>query len=104
MHFKGVNEVMNNEIEKIKYHQKMLLIIATSDDSEKTLFFQNIIAFDVSEQEVKSILEFVQEKDTDGLKKFINDNQLSYDFETILSDLITQEILVNKAEGMLKHL
>lgn len=100
----GTNEAMNNEIEKIKYHQKMLLIIATSDDSEKTLFFQNIIAFDVSEQEVKSILEFVQEKDTNGLKKFINDNQLSYDFETILSDLISQEILVNKAGEMLKHL
>ena len=53
---------MHNEIEKIKYHQKMLLIIATSDDSEKMLFFQNIIAFDLSEQEVKSILAFVQEK------------------------------------------
>lgn len=95
---------MNNEIEKIKYHQKMLLIIATSDDSEKTLFFQNIIAFDVSEQEVKSILEFVQEQDANGLKNFINDNQLSYDFETILSDLISQDMLVDKAKAMLNYL
>lgn len=95
---------MHNEIEKIKYHQKLILIIATSDDSEKMLFFQNIIAFDLSEQEVKSILEFVQEKNTNGLKKFIKDNQLSYDFETILSDLINQEILVNKARKMLNNL
>lgn len=82
----------------------MLLIIATSDDSEKTLFFQNIIAFDVSEQEVKSILEFVQEQDANGLKNFINDNQLSYDFETILSDLISQDMLVDKAKAMLNYL
>ena len=95
---------MNNEIEKIKYHQKMLLIIATSDNSEKTLFFQNIIAFDVSEQEVKSILEFVQEQDANGLKNFINDNQLSYDFETILSDLISQDMLVDKAKAMLNYI
>lgn len=95
---------MNNQVERIKYHQKILLIIATSDNSEKTLFFQNIIAFDVSEQEVKSILEFVQEKNSNGLKKFINDNQLNYDFEIILSDLISQKILVNKAGRMLKHL
>lgn len=94
---------MNNEIAKIKYHQKILLIIATSDDSEKTHFFQNIIAFDVSEQEVKSILGFVQEKDSTGLKKFINDNQLSYDFETILSDLISQDMLVNKSKEMLNN-
>lgn len=81
----------------------MLLIIATSDDSEKTLFFQNIIAFDISEQEVKSILVFVQEKDSNGLKNFINDNQLSYDFETILSDLISQDMLVNKSKEMLNN-
>lgn len=95
---------MHNEIEKIKYHQKMLLIIATSDDSEKMLFFQNIIAFDLSEQEVKSILAFVQEKNTNGLKEFIKDNRLNYDFETILSDLNNQEILVNKAGEMLDNL
>ncbi|MGO3360423.1 MAG: DUF1878 family protein [Leuconostoc mesenteroides] len=95
---------MDNELERIKYHQKMLLIVATSDDSEKTLFFQNIIAFDVSEQEVKAILKFVQEKDANGLKSFIEDNQLSYDFETILSDLITQKMLVNQAKEMLKYL
>lgn len=94
---------MNNEIKKIKYHQKILLIIATADDREKTLFFQNIIAFDISEQEVKSILEFVQKKDANGLKTFIKDNQLTYDFETILSDLISQDMLVDKAREMLKN-
>lgn len=94
---------MNNEIEKIKYHQKILLIIATADDREKTLFFQNIVAFGLSEKQVQMILMCVKTQNAVDLKLFICTEKLEYDFESILTDLIQQGILVRQAKLMLKY-
>ncbi|MGG3943712.1 hypothetical protein ABEV54_20010 [Peribacillus psychrosaccharolyticus] len=45
--------------EKIKYHQKMLLHIATHEDPDEVLFFQQIISYDLDEKQVDTIIKLL---------------------------------------------
>lgn len=87
---------------KNRYHHQLLLIIATSENKEETHFFQNAVMFDLSEDDVRHILTLVQEEQAQGLIKFMDQLDNGYDVETLLNDLIAQELLDESAHKLLR--
>ncbi|MCW0952823.1 hypothetical protein OIT44_01910 [Weissella ceti] len=92
-----------NEVEqaKNKYHHQLLLIIATSVNKEETRFFQNVVAFDLDEEDSKNILRLVQSEDINGLISFMDKLKSGYEIEYLLKDLIAQELLDESAQKLL---
>ncbi|HHT7178889.1 TPA: DUF1878 family protein, partial [Bacillus cereus] len=50
---------LEQEIKKLKYHQKLMLTMFLNDDPEKFAFYHQIINFDLDEQAEKSILNII---------------------------------------------
>ncbi|CAI8876972.1 DUF1878 family protein [Bacillus pseudomycoides] len=50
---------IEQEIKKIKYHQKLMLTMFLHDDSERFAFYHQIIDFDLDEQIEKTILNII---------------------------------------------
>lgn len=98
------NEGLMQEINKIKYHQKLMLIVATSTENEPTNFFENVIANDVSEEQVKDLINLVKNGDLKTLESYIQESGVRYAPEYFLRDLIEQEMLTDKATTLLSKI
>lgn len=92
------------ELEKIKYHHQLLLIIATSLNKEETRFFQNIVSFNLSEEDSKALLTLVQLEDVETLTQFMDTLDSGYEIEYLLRDLIAQDLLTAVAKKMLNEI
>lgn len=88
------------ELEKIKYHQRLLIHIATNVYSDKTLFFQNVIVFDLSEEQVKIILQAIMQGELNSLIQYIDNESIKYSVENILNDCINQDICIENCKKM----
>lgn len=89
-----------SDLDKVKYHQKLLLHIAINNDSSKTLFFQNVITFDLSEEQVKYILKFIMKHRLEGLIDYLKNEKIDYPIINILDDCIKQDLCVENCQEM----
>lgn len=89
-----------NELEKIKYHQNLLIHIATNKDPEKTVFFQNVIVFDLSENQAKNIIKVIMQGNLNDLIEYVKKESINYPVESILEDCINQDICVENSKQM----
>lgn len=78
-----------------------MLIVTTSTENEPTNFFENVIANDVSEEQVKDLINLVKNGDLKTLESYIQESGVRYEPEYLLRDLIEQEMLTDKATTLL---
>ncbi|MGM0217634.1 hypothetical protein [Enterococcus sp. AZ126] len=99
-----MNSNIQNELLKIKYHQKLLLMITLEENKEETLFFQGVIDFDLSEIQVKNIIEIVQDGEIDDLKNYLLKENINFDIHALLKSMINQSILIDNSKKLLLDL
>ncbi|MEI5994495.1 hypothetical protein [Candidatus Enterococcus mansonii] len=95
---------IKEELSKIKYHQKLLLMITLKENKEDTLFFQGIIDFDLSEKQVKEIMTVVQDGTVEKLKKYLLKENINFDIRALLKSMISQSILLENSKKLLHDL
>lgn len=95
---------IKDELSKIKYHQKLLLIIALEENKEATLFFQGIIDFDLSEKQVKKIISIVQDDEVEDLENYLLNENIDFEIHTLLKSMISQSILIDNSQKFLHNL
>lgn len=99
-----LDTTIKNELLKIKYHQKLLLMIAIEENKEETLFFQGIIDFDLCEKQVKAIIEIVEDGTIENLKNYLINENIDFDIHALLESMISQSILVDNSKKLLLDL
>ncbi|MGX7265818.1 hypothetical protein [Enterococcus crotali] len=95
---------IKDELSKIKYHQKLLLIIALEENKEETLFFQGIIDFDLNEKQVKKIISIVQDDEVEDLENYLLNENIDFEIHTLLKSMISQSILIDNSQKFLHNL
>jgi hypothetical protein len=99
---------LENEIKKIKYHQKLLLNIASHENPEEVYFFQQIISYDLDEEQVNSLLNlFSSIENILEQKNTFDSSQIDY-FKSlgihIDINLITNENIIEYLEECIQVL